>query len=268
MSTTTQELRKKGFRSVVTFKESKHYLQKMERSVLYKLLEQAWTTDKNMRDSIQKQANEMKMDETWIKASCQEEMLKSNWGVPLAASEDPIEFLRFPTNDICLGKFDGAVNFYRLPTWHDWENETLVFSKTRLDGPIEIKEKYCVTFEQTVSGKKGRLRIEPALERFDTDSEDQEREQFRKEPYFAYPERSRDSRWSLPFETMPEEFRASLGLGEINGVFNLVSDDEDSLSNDEGSFSEGESFLSEGESFPSEVESFLSDDEFEDNFSN
>ena len=143
-----------------------------------------------------------------------------------------------------------------------------MFSKTRLDDSIEYKEKYYVTLEQTASGKKGRLRIEPALERFDTDSEDQEREQFRKEPYFAYPERNRDNGWSLPFETMPEEFRASLGLGEIDGVFNLVSDDEDSFSDDEGSLSEGEDSLSEVESFPSEVESFPSEDEFEDNFSN
>ena len=183
----SEELRKKGFRSVVTFKESKHYLQKMERSVLYKLLEQAWTSDKNMRDSIQKQANEMKKDETWIKATCQEEMLDMRWVVEYSRDIYSKGYLRFATNDIALGAFEG-VNYYFLPTWHDWENETLVFSKTRVDDSIKYKEKYYVTFEQTISGKKKRLRIEAALERFDSSSEDQTGEVLKETSFFAHPE--------------------------------------------------------------------------------
>ena len=232
MSTTTQELRKKGFRSVVTFKESKHYLQKMDDYVLRKLLEKAWKTDKTLRNSIRKEANKLKKDEIWFKAPCQKDMLKSNWGVPLVESEDSVEFLRFPTNDICLGKFDnGAVSYYWLPFGHDWENETLMFSKTRLDDSIEYKEKYCVTFEQTISGKKERLRIEAALERFDTSSEDQDREQFRKEPYYAYPEKREGGRWFVPLETMSEEFREFRRMSCVWQLF------EDKLSNE---VSEGE----------------------------
>ena len=228
MSTTTQELRKKGFRSVVTFKESKHYLQKMERSVMYKLLEQAWKTDNKMRNSIRKEANKMKKDEIWIKAPCQKEMLKSNWGVPLEESEICDEFLRFPTNNIRLGKYDnGEEIYYFLPMSHDWENETLMFSNTRLDDSIEYKEKYYVTLEQTISGRKERLRIEAALERFDTSSEDQDREQFRKEPYFAYPERRRYGRWIVP--PKPKGYQSI--RDELNKILYIFGESENEQEN-------------------------------------
>uniref|UniRef100_A0A7M5V9A0 Uncharacterized protein n=1 Tax=Clytia hemisphaerica TaxID=252671 RepID=A0A7M5V9A0_9CNID len=230
MASTIQELKKKGFRSVVTFKESKHYLEKMEKPTLLKLLKKAWKKNKTMRDFIRKEVDEVKKDETWFKAPAQKVMLKSNWGVPLVASENSVEFLRFPTNDICLGKFNSeAVSYYWLPMWHDWDNETLVLSKTRLDDSVEYKEKYYVTFEQTVGGKKERLRIEPALERFEPSCEDQEREQFRKDSYFAYREVRKDGRWFVPLENMPEEYGvAREQLREIREIFAPVNEDEDS----------------------------------------